>query len=70
MNQPIINKEINPMKVQVELSAKLLKQLLKTGVLHGDECKCLNANAKRLLWHVLLTTSTEQKSDEDNYLCA
>ena len=70
MTTSITSKEINTMKVQVELSGNLLKQLLKSGILHGDECKCLNANAKRVLWQALLSTSAEQQSLPENYLCA
>lgn len=57
-------------KVQVELSSSLLKQLLKSGLLHGGDCKCLNANAKQVLWQALLTTSTDNEIHEENYLCA
>ena len=53
----VINDKNLPEKAQVELSSCLLVQLIMTGVLHGDECKCLNANAKKVLWQSLLTSS-------------
>lgn len=54
-------------KVQVELSCHVLQQLLKSGVLHGEDCKSLNASAKQVIWQALLTTSTVHK---ESYLCA
>lgn len=53
--------------VQVELSSHVLKQLLKSGLLHGEDCKCLNANAKKVIWQALLATSTDNK---ESHLCA
>lgn len=63
----IINIEKSNSKVQVELSCHVLQQLLKSGLLHGEDCKCLNASAKQVIWQALLTTSTVHKED---YLCA
>lgn len=57
-------------KVQVELSSNILKQLLKSGLLHGGDCKCLNASAKQVLWQVLLSTSTDGEIHSKDYLCA
>lgn len=54
-------------KVQVELSSHLLKQLLKSGILHGEDFKCLNASAKQVIWQVLLTSSIDNR---ENNLCA
>ncbi len=54
-------------KVQVELSSHLLKQLLKSGILHGEDFKCLNASAKQVIWQVLLASSTDNR---ENNLCA
>ena len=34
-------------KVQIELSSSILIQLLQSGILHGNDCKCLNAGAKK-----------------------
>jgi hypothetical protein len=59
--------ELAENKVQVELSSQVLKELLKSGLLHGEDCKCLNANAKKVIWQALLATSTDSK---ENYLCA
>ncbi len=52
---PVNNNE----KVQVEISSILLSHLLKSGLLHCGDCKCLNANAKSIIWHSLLASSTE-----------
>lgn len=56
--------------VQIELSTNILTQLLKSGLLHGGDCKCLNANAKQVLWQALLATSTEINVCKENHLCA
>lgn len=56
--------------VQVELSSSTLRQLLKSGLLHGGDCKCLNASAKQVLWQALLATSTENETHTEHYLCA
>jgi hypothetical protein len=58
-------------KVQVEISSNLLTHLLNSGLLHCGDCKCLNANAKTVIWHALLASSTN--SDHLNgakILCA
>ena len=58
-------------KVQVEISSNLLAQLLDTGLLHCGDCKCLNANAKAVIWHSLLASSTcSTTTDGDKHLCA
>lgn len=67
MMTPVFNNETAASKVQVELSSHVLKQLLKSGLLHGEDCKCLNASAKQVIWQVLLATSTDNK---ESYLCA
>lgn len=61
-------------KVQLELPSKILKQLLQSGMLHGGDCKCLNATAKRILWQTLLATSTNNTANNnaintEQYLC-
>ena len=43
--------------VQIELSGTILAQLIQSGMLHGSECKCLNNNAKKVLWQSLLDSS-------------
>jgi hypothetical protein len=61
----------NTDKVQVEISSILLSHLLSSGLLHCGDCKCLNANAKSIIWHSLLASSThndELKGEE--HLCA
>jgi len=57
MTSEIYSSDINNTTVQVELSGNMLHQLLKSGVLHGGDCKCLNANAKKVLWQALLAAS-------------
>lgn len=64
---PVLTSETTTNKVQVELSSHILKQLLKSGLLHGEDCKCLNASAKQVIWQALLATSTDNK---EGYLCA
>ncbi|WP_281556070.1 hypothetical protein [Thalassomonas sp. RHCl1] len=49
--------EFIPEKAQVELSGCLLARLIISGVLHCDECKCLDKNAKQVLWQSLLNCS-------------
>ena len=46
-----------PEKVKIELPGNLLAQLIISGLLHGNECKCLDNNAKKVLWKSLLTSS-------------
>lgn len=70
METKIPNTEINNTKVQVELSSNILKQLLKSGLLHGGDCKCLNASAKQILWQALLATSADDKIYSESCLCA
>jgi len=45
-------------KVQVEISAVLLAQLITSGRLTGNSCKCLDNNARKILWQSLLNLST------------
>lgn len=44
-------------KVQVELSEGVLAKLISSGLLHGNECKCLNLAAKKVVWQLLLKSS-------------
>jgi len=67
MMTPVLNTETAASKVQVELSSRVLKQLLKSGLLHAEDFKCLNASAKQVIWQALLTTSTDSK---ESHLCA
>lgn len=64
---PTLARDIS--KVQLELPSIILKQLLQSGVLHGGDCKCLNATAKRILWQTLLATSTDNTANTEKYLC-
>lgn len=64
------NSAITPSTVQLELPSVILIQLLQSGILHGGDCKCLNASAKRVLWQTLLTTSTNDFNRTEKYLCA
>jgi len=54
-------------KVQVEISSNLLSHLLNSGLLHCGDCKCLNAQAKKVIWHNLLLSSTKGDSFEGSY---
>ena len=47
--------EVNSDKAPVELSTSLLAKLIAKGALHGSECKCLNSNAKKIIWKTLLS---------------
>jgi len=44
-------------KVRIELPGTVLAQLISSGLLHGNECICLDINAKKILWKSLLTSS-------------
>lgn len=55
-----------PDKVKIELSGGLLAQLVKSGIIFGNDCKCLDANAKHVLWHALLNNSANEKPINDN----
>lgn len=58
-------------KVQVEISSNLLSHLLNSGLLHCGDCKCLNANAKTVIWHNLLASSTSSDTlGGEEILCA
>jgi hypothetical protein len=70
MSSKIYSSDAKNAKVQIELTSNTLQHLLKSGVLHGVDCKCLNANAKQILWQTLLSTSTETEEYQENYLCA
>lgn len=67
MMTQVFNTDVAASKVQVELSSHILRQLLKSGLLHGEDCKCLNASAKQVIWQALLATSTDNK---ESHLCA
>ncbi|MFT7006912.1 MAG: hypothetical protein ACJAXJ_001420 [Colwellia sp.] len=67
MITPVLTTEIATTKVQVELSSHVLSQLLKSGLLHGGDCKCLNASAKKVIWQAILATITDNK---ESHLCA
>lgn len=56
----ITTNDIN--KVQLEISSDLLTNLLNSGLLHCGDCKCLNANAKNVIWHNLLARSTNTEN--------
>jgi hypothetical protein len=67
MITPVLTTEIATTKVQVELSSHVLSQLLKSGLLHGADCKSLNASAKKVIWQAILATITDNK---ESHLCA
>lgn len=45
-------------KAQVEISTTLLAQLITSGALTGNDCRCLDNNARQTLWLSLLNLST------------
>lgn len=58
-------------KVQVEISSNLLTHLLNSGLLHCGDCKCLDANAKTVIWQTLLASSTSNYDlNGEQILCA
>jgi hypothetical protein len=48
---------VNTKKAKVELPIILLEKLILSGVLPGNECKCLNDAARKTLWKSLLQCS-------------
>ncbi len=44
---------------QVGISKTLLSQLLSMGLLHCDDCRCLNRVAKDVIWQTLLNNSVK-----------
>jgi len=44
-------------KAQVELPTVLLEKLILSGVLQGNECKCLDDSARKTVWNSLLLGS-------------
>jgi len=52
---------INNGKAKVELPILLLEKLILSGVLPGNECKCLDDAARKTLWNSLLQSSLHGK---------
>ena len=48
-----------PAKVKIEVSSALFTQLIRRGQLKGNDCRCLNAAAKKVLWLSLLNISVQ-----------
>jgi hypothetical protein len=46
-----------PEKAQVELPTMLLEKLILSGLLPGNECKCLDEAARKTVWKSLLQGS-------------
>jgi hypothetical protein len=42
---------------QVALPKSVLERLITLGIVHGDECRCLNKVAKKVIWQTLLNNS-------------
>ncbi|MDG1751377.1 MAG: hypothetical protein P8I03_06925 [Thalassotalea sp.] len=42
---------------QVALPKNVLEKLISLGIIHGDECRCLNKVAKKVIWQTLLDNS-------------
>jgi hypothetical protein len=47
---------------RVEISTTLLAQLICSGALSCNECRCLDNNARKTLWQSLLNVSTSLKT--------
>jgi len=47
----------SPEKAQVELPTMLLEKLILSGLLPGNECKCLDEAARKTVWKSLLQGS-------------
>ncbi|WP_147301927.1 hypothetical protein [Thalassotalea euphylliae] len=48
-----------PAKVKIEMSSDLLMQLIYQGQVKGNDCRCLDANTKQVLWLSLLNSSVD-----------
>ena len=48
-------------KAKVELPIILLEKLILSGLLPGNECKCLDDAARKTLWNSLLQSSLNGK---------
>ncbi len=48
-------------KAQVEISTTLLANLITSGALSGNDCRCLDSNARKTLWQSLLNLSIAEK---------
>lgn len=44
---------------RVEIPTSLLAQLISSGALTGNDCRCLDNNARKTLWQSLLNLSVE-----------
>ena len=61
----VLTNKTFPVKAKVELSGWLLEKLISRGDIHGNECKCLDSNAKEIVWQSLLARTLK---DDDLYL--
>lgn len=55
MNQTNIDQNL----AQVALPTNVLEKLISLGIVHGDECRCLNKVAKKVIWQTLLNNSAQ-----------
>jgi len=49
---------------RVEIPTTLLAQLITSGALAGNDCRCLDNNARKTLWQSLLNVSTNLRIEE------
>ncbi|WP_206483829.1 hypothetical protein [Thalassotalea sp. G2M2-11] len=56
---PCNRQTLNDNWAQVGIPKALLDELISTGVLTGDQCRCLNSIAKNVMWESLLNTSVK-----------
>jgi len=51
--------EFSDERAKVEIPVGLLAKLISSGLLHGNECKCLDSNARNVMWKSLLLGSVD-----------
>jgi hypothetical protein len=49
--------EFSDERAKVEIPVGLLAKLISSGLLHGNDCKCLDSNARNVMWKSLLLGS-------------
>jgi len=49
--------EFSDERAKVEIPAGLLSKLISSGLLRGNECTCLDSNARNVMWKSLLLGS-------------
>jgi len=52
--------EFSNERAKVEIPVGLLAKLISSGLLHGNDCKCLDSNARNVMWKSLLLGSIHE----------